>query len=170
VITEGYFQAKSTTDFNGLYRGEYIDFEAKETKNKTRFPLANIHEHQLNHMKQIVQHGGICFMIIRFTVHNETYLLQADKLFQMRENSKDTLKSLPYKTITQAGYEIPLRYSARVDYVPIIDHLYFWDRGNRTIATNSRTSRIRKQKKHKKTIRTRISKYKFIFRIILLII
>src|SRR5699024_410499 len=66
VITEGYFQAKSTTDYNGLYRGEYIDFEAKETKNKTRFPLANIHEHQLNHMKQIVQHGGICFMIIRF--------------------------------------------------------------------------------------------------------
>lgn len=125
VITEGYFQAKSTTDFNGLYRGEYIDFEAKETKNKTRFPLANIHEHQLNHMKQIVQHGGICFMIIRFTVHNETYLLQADKLFQMIENRKDTLKSLPYKTITQAGYEIPLRYPARVDYLPIIDQLYF---------------------------------------------
>src|SRR5699024_9365168 len=51
VITEGSFQAKSTTDFNGLYRGEYIDFEATETKNKTTFPLANIHEHQLNHMK-----------------------------------------------------------------------------------------------------------------------
>src|SRR5699024_1262879 len=37
IITEGYFQAKSTTDFNGLYRGEYIDLEAKETKNKSRF-------------------------------------------------------------------------------------------------------------------------------------
>src|SRR5699024_5911842 len=43
VITEGYFQAKSTADYSGLYRGEYIEFEAKETKNKTRFPLANIH-------------------------------------------------------------------------------------------------------------------------------
>src|SRR5690625_4144683 len=42
VITEGYYQQTSTTDYNGLYRERYIDFEAKETKNKTSFPLANI--------------------------------------------------------------------------------------------------------------------------------
>src|SRR5699024_8637662 len=47
VSTEGDFQAESTTDFNRLYRGDYIDSEAKETKNQPRFPLANIHEHQL---------------------------------------------------------------------------------------------------------------------------
>src|SRR5699024_51871 len=45
VITAAYFQAKSTTDFNGIYRGKHIDFEAKETKNKPLFPLANFHEH-----------------------------------------------------------------------------------------------------------------------------
>lgn len=125
VITEGYFQAKSTTDFNGLYRGEYMDFEAKETKNKTRFPLANIHEHQFNHMKQISEHGGICFLIIRFTVHHETYLLQADKLFDLLEKRENNQKSIPYETIQQAGYELPLQYPARVDYLPIIDQLYF---------------------------------------------
>ena len=51
VITEAYFQQASTTDYNGVYRGKYIDFEAKETRNKTSFPLNNFHAHQVQHMK-----------------------------------------------------------------------------------------------------------------------
>ncbi|MEJ7548018.1 Holliday junction resolvase RecU, partial [Staphylococcus hominis] len=43
VINEAYFRTPSTTDYNGVYNGYYIDFEAKETKNKTSFPLNNIH-------------------------------------------------------------------------------------------------------------------------------
>lgn len=61
VIKEAYFRTPSTTDYNGVYKGYYIDFEAKETKNKTSFPLQNIHAHQVEHMKQAVAHGGIVF-------------------------------------------------------------------------------------------------------------
>src|SRR5690625_2670597 len=56
VITEAYFKQASTTDYNGVYRQKYIDFEAKETRNKTLFPLANIHDHQIKHMKSVVLH------------------------------------------------------------------------------------------------------------------
>ena len=37
-ITEAYFKRASTTDYNGVYRGYYLDFEAKETKQNI-FPL-----------------------------------------------------------------------------------------------------------------------------------
>ena len=37
VIKEGFFTTPSTTDYNGLYKGNYIDFEAKETKSLTSF-------------------------------------------------------------------------------------------------------------------------------------
>src|SRR5699024_9361646 len=126
VITEAYFQAKSTTDFNGIYRGKHIDFEAKETKNKTLFPLANFHEHQFKHMEQVLLQGGICFAIIRFRTFNETYYFPRNLIInychQMIKNGK---KSIPYSIIQEKGHKIPFTLQKRVDYLSIVDQLYF---------------------------------------------
>lgn len=50
-IVEAYYRTPSTTDFNGIYKGYYIDFDCKETKSTTSIPLANIHNHQIEHLK-----------------------------------------------------------------------------------------------------------------------
>src|SRR5690554_5413316 len=42
-IVEAYYKIPSTTDFNGVYKGYYLDFDCKETKSKTSIPLKNIH-------------------------------------------------------------------------------------------------------------------------------
>ncbi|SFE46685.1 recombination protein U [Lentibacillus persicus] len=126
VITEGYFKQPSTTDYNGIYRGRHIDFEAKETRNKTRFPLSNIHHHQISHMKSIEAHGGIVFLIIRFSTYDETYYLPAASFFPYwDEQFNDGKKSIPYGAIKEKGYLIPFHFQARVDYLSIIDQLYF---------------------------------------------
>ena len=49
VIKEAHFIVPSTTDYNGVYKGNYIDSEAKETR-KNYFPLSNIHNHQIEQL------------------------------------------------------------------------------------------------------------------------
>ena len=124
VIKEAYFKTPSTTDYNGIYKGKYIDFEAKETK-LTSFPLSNIHTHQINHLKKIEEHGGIGFLIVRFVKVNKTFLLESDKLFNFLENNKR--KSIPLTYFEEHGYLIPDKYQPRVDYLQVIDKLYKGD-------------------------------------------
>ncbi|MCP8616663.1 Holliday junction resolvase RecU [Salirhabdus salicampi] len=126
VIKEAYFKQASTTDYNGLYKGKYIDFEAKETKSRTSIPLANIHEHQVQHMRSILEHGGICFLIIRYALQNETFLLPATSFLKVwEEQFQGGRKSISINFIRDNGYVIPFRYPARVDYLSIVDKLYF---------------------------------------------
>ncbi len=119
-ITEAYFESPSTTDYNGIYKGYYIDFEAKETNNKEYFPLENIHPHQINHLKNILDNDGICFLIIRFTAYNKTYLLFGKDFFDFLNSSKR--KSIPIEYFETNGYEIKEKYSPRLDYLEIIDN------------------------------------------------
>ena len=54
-IVEAYFRQASTTDYSGVYKGYYIDFEAKETRQKTSMPMKNFHAHQIEHMSQVIK-------------------------------------------------------------------------------------------------------------------
>lgn len=125
VIREAYFKQASTTDYNGIYKGKYLDFEAKETKFLTSFPLKNFHEHQINHMRAVLEHGGICFVILRFSTNESMFFLPAEHLLTYWKRMKDGgRKSITIEEITQSGHPLPLGYRPRIDYIKIIDYLY----------------------------------------------
>ena len=120
IIKEAFFKEPSTTDYNGLYKGKYIDFEAKETNN-TSFPLSNIHKHQIDHIRNITSNGGICFLIVKFSKKNITFLLPAQSFLNYIDNN--TRKSIPFDFFEKNSYTIDNKYIPRLDYIKIIDKL-----------------------------------------------
>ena len=120
-IEEAYFEMPSTTDYNGIYKGKYIDFEAKETINTKGFPLVNIHKHQIEHIRNIYQSKGICFLIVRFVKHNITYLLMAKDFLEYIDNNKKSIISFDY--FKEKGFVLKEKFIPRIDYLEIIDKL-----------------------------------------------
>ncbi|WP_100488009.1 Holliday junction resolvase RecU [Sporolactobacillus pectinivorans] len=126
-ITEAYFRKASTTDYNGVYRGKYIDFEAKETTHENYIPLKNFHGHQIEHMERIQRHGGIGFIIVKFTKSDEIFLLDASFLsgcwsLSMQSGGR---KSIPKKLFQEKGHLISQKYLPRIDYLRVINDVYF---------------------------------------------
>lgn len=124
-ITEAYYKTPSTTDYNGIYKGRYLDFDAKETNSKTAFPLRNIPKHQINHLRAITEHGGIGFLIINFKAFDEYFLITAKVLLNYWDNQHVERKSIPYKDFLEKTHQIKFAFKPRLDYLKIIDQLYF---------------------------------------------
>ena len=122
IITNAYFEKQSTTDYNGVYKGYYIDFEAKQTKSKTSFPLANIPKQQIEHLKGVLDQKGIAFFIIEFVSKDEVYLLDAKYVIEFYEHGER--KSIPYEKFLEVGHKIKRGYSPRLDYLPIVEEIY----------------------------------------------
>lgn len=120
-IREAYFNEPSTLDYTGIYKGKYLEFDAKETQSKTSFPIANIHNHQLEHLKKVIYYGGISYLIVRFTNLNQTFLLFGEDLIKFIETS--TRKSIPLDYFQKVGYPIEIKYTPRLDYIKIINKI-----------------------------------------------
>lgn len=122
-IVDAYFEKQSTTDYNGVYRNKYMDFEAKSTRSKTSFPMANICKHQIQHLKNVIKFNGIAFFIIQFELLNEVYALDASYIIDYFENGKR--KSIPIDQIRGNGIKIKQGFTPRLYYLDAVDQLYF---------------------------------------------
>ncbi|MEZ0482818.1 Holliday junction resolvase RecU [Planococcus sp. SSTMD024] len=124
VIREAYFQAPSTTDYNGIWQGRYVDFEAKETEIRTSFPLKNIHEHQMHHMADIIRHGGLAFLIIRFSSLDRYFVLPFETLeTYWKRMASGGRKSMTLAEVEAASVEVKPGAFPRIDYLSVLHQL-----------------------------------------------
>lgn len=122
-ISEAYYKTPSTTDYNGIYRGYHIDFEAK-CCHSTSFSFKHIFVHQIEHLMTIDKMGGIAFLLIEFPLRNETFLLPAKSLYEKYQASLNGgRKSISYDTFKNDSYLIKPTFNPSVDYLKIVDIL-----------------------------------------------
>ena len=117
-ITLAYFEKDSTVDYIGVVQSIPICFDAKEC-HKDTFPMQNIHEHQLEHIRRIDKHGGIAFLIIK--MNSAYFILGARKIIEFVDNNER--KSIPYSYILENGLEIKEGFRPPLDYIKGVDKL-----------------------------------------------
>lgn len=121
-ISKAVFEKQSTTDYNGVYKGHYIDFEAKSTKSKTSFPINNIKDHQLVHLNNVINNNGIAFFLIYFSSIDEIYLVKAIDIINLIENKN--AKSIKLELIKKIGFPINKTTNILVDYLQNIEKIF----------------------------------------------
>lgn len=123
TITEAYFEYKSTTDYCGVYKGRFIDFEAKSVSSKTSFPLSNIRKNQFEHAKNVIMNNGVSFLFVEFYNLEKYYILFSFDLFNFIETQNK--KSIPLKYFEEKGIEIKRGLNPPLNYIKEIDDYIF---------------------------------------------
>ncbi len=107
VPIKAFYDSKSWLDYVGVVDGKAVTFDAKETKNRTSFPLSNIKPHQVNAMKCWNQCGGISFLIVHFKSQDKYYLMSSEFIIHSFEESlKGGRKSISFINFQKEAFQI----------------------------------------------------------------
>lgn len=118
-ITLAYFEQKSTVDYIGAVQGIPVCFDAKECAADT-FALQNIHEHQVEFMRQFEKQGGIAFFIIYYTHKDLFYYLPYEMLIYFWDRAMSGgRKSFRFEELNPE-YIMPKKNGVFVPYLDIL--------------------------------------------------
>ena len=94
-ITLAYFEQQSTVDYIGSVQGIPVCFDAKECKSDT-FPLQNIHEHQVEFMRNFEKQQGVSFLVLYYAHRNRVYYLRFEDMYKfwirMKEGGRKSFR------------------------------------------------------------------------------
>lgn len=94
--------AKSESDYYGVYKSKMFDFEAKQTIGDD-FNMNLIKKHQLDHLINITKFGVHSFLLVHFVKYDEYYILTAKQLEEYVSRAK-----ISYEWIKENGYKLEL--------------------------------------------------------------
>ena len=122
LILEAKFNQKSTTDFVGVYRGKYIDFECKKSKEKS-FPFKNFAKHQIEHMIKIEQFGAVSFFVIHMEYYNKVFVVNSREITSLYLNEETS--SLSIKRLEDHGIVLQENYIPKLNFLDAVDKIFF---------------------------------------------
>ncbi|PEB56227.1 Holliday junction resolvase RecU [Bacillus pseudomycoides] len=123
-VTAGYFAQKSTVDYDGVYKGRAIAFEAKATIKKTSFALDNIAPHQIDYLEQAERMGAICFFLIEFSTEHSIFFVPFSLIMEyVTAANAGGRKSIPRSVFDERAYLVKPTNRALVDYLLHVDKL-----------------------------------------------
>lgn len=119
-ITLAYFDQKSTVDYIGTVQGIPVCFDAKECASDT-FALQNIHEHQVEFMRDFEKQKGVAFFLLDFTNKNLLYYLRFEDLLVFWNRAKEGgRKSFRFDELDEK-FILPNRPGILVPYLDAIN-------------------------------------------------
>ena len=118
-ITLAYFDQKSTVDYIGVVQGIPVCFDAKECAVDT-FSLQNIHEHQVEFMRNFEKQQGVAFFLIYYTNRDLFYYLTfKDLLFFWNRAKEGGRKSFRFEELSEE-YIIPKKTGIMIPYLDVL--------------------------------------------------
>ena len=119
-ITLAYFDQKSTVDYIGIAQGVPICFDCKECQVDT-FSLQNVHEHQINYMRDFEAQDGISFLLIYYTSRDQIYYMRYRELARFyRRMTEGGRHSVRFEEL-EPGFLFPLKQSLTVNYLDFVN-------------------------------------------------
>jgi len=121
-VLKGFFEAKSTVDYYGMYRGRPLVFEAKSTELETRYKLDTLREHQVEYLREASSYGAIAFVLVEFSKLHEVYYVPVKLILSAWDMSKDGgAKSIPYDVLSRSCYQVHQGRGIVLDYLAVVD-------------------------------------------------
>ena len=117
-ISNAFPEKKSTVDYGGTACFQSIWFDVKNTKNKTSFPLANIHKHQIEYLEKVAKQGGKAFFLIHSEHHRKAWILWIDQFFSF--TGQFERKSIPFEWFESHCERVPKGLGIALDYLPVV--------------------------------------------------
>ena len=118
----GYLEAASTVDYEGVYNGHSLQFEAKSTRDLRRLTLDNFHAHQVDHIRECMKQGAVVFVLVEFVKHGQVFYVPGNLVV----NAWDKWKaggpaSLMYDDLSVQCTLIPKGRGVPLDYLAVVD-------------------------------------------------
>lgn len=122
-VLKGFYEEKSTVDYDGVYKGISIVFEAKSTKEK-RLPLSIISDHQVKYLADAEKLGAISFLIVDMRALGEVFLVPSNMLQKyMKEAKQGGRKSIPLRDLEVYTQLVKSQNGVPLDYLSVVDRL-----------------------------------------------